>query len=66
MTTDIIQLTVCQRRYEVACIQGRHTKPSFVTSVEAKPPGVSLESTIIHDGPFLSWSVELQHGWAQD
>jgi hypothetical protein len=27
------------------------TKPSGVTSVEARPPGVSLESTINHEGP---------------
>ena len=27
------------------------TKPSGVTSVEARPPGVVLQSTIIHDGP---------------
>jgi len=33
----------------------------LVTSVEARPPGVSFESRIIHDGPSLSWSVELQH-----
>jgi len=30
---------------------GRLTKPSGVTSVEARPPGVSFESIIIHDGP---------------
>lgn len=30
------------------------TKPSGVTSVEARPPGTSLESTIIHDWS-LSW-----------
>jgi hypothetical protein len=28
------------------------TKPSGVQSVEARPPGVSFESTIIHEGPF--------------
>jgi hypothetical protein len=28
------------------------TKPSFVTSVEARPPGISLESTMSHEGPF--------------
>jgi hypothetical protein len=27
------------------------TKPSGVTSVEARPPGFSLASMIIHDGP---------------
>lgn len=31
--------------------RGRPTKPSGVISVEARPPGVSLESMIIHDGP---------------
>jgi len=28
------------------------TKPSGVTSVEARPPAFSLESMIIHEGPF--------------
>ena len=27
------------------------TKPSGVTSVDAKPPGVSFVSMIIHEGP---------------
>ena len=27
------------------------TKPSGVTSVDASPPGVSFESTIIQEGP---------------
>ncbi len=27
------------------------TKPSGVVSVEARPPGVELESIIIHEGP---------------
>ena len=31
---------------------GRLTKPSGVVSVEARPPGVSLASTINHEGPF--------------
>jgi hypothetical protein len=30
---------------------GGRTKPSGVTSVDARPPGVLFESTIIHDGP---------------
>lgn len=29
-----------------------HTNPSGVVSVEARPPGVSFESIIIHEGPF--------------
>ena len=33
--------------------RGELTKPSGVVSVEARPPGVSLESTISHEGP--SW-----------
>lgn len=32
---------------------GRHTKPSGVTSVEARPPGTSLLSTIIQSGPLI-------------
>ena len=40
----------------------RHTKPSGVTSVEARPPGTSLLSTIIHEGPFCrSQSTFLCH-----
>lgn len=31
------------------------TKPSGVVSVEARPPGIGLESTIIHEGP--SWCL---------
>jgi hypothetical protein len=31
---------------------GRLTKPSGVVSVDARPPGVSFESTISHEGPF--------------
>lgn len=35
------------------CIRGGFlTKPSGVTSVEARPPAFSLESKINHDGPF--------------
>lgn len=29
------------------------TKPSGVTSVDARPPGVVLESTMSHDAPFF-------------
>ena len=32
-------------------IVARLTNPSGVTSVDASPPGISLESMIIHDGP---------------
>lgn len=34
------------------CEEKLLTNPSGVTSVEARPPGVSFESTIIHEGPF--------------
>jgi hypothetical protein len=34
---------------------GALTKPSGVTSVEARPPGVSLESMISHDGLFCRY-----------
>jgi hypothetical protein len=33
------------------------TNPSGVTSVEARPPGVLLQSTIIHEGPFWNRSA---------
>ena len=51
MATDIVKL-----EWEVSVgalteCDGSRTKPSGVTSVEARPPGVSLESMIIHDGP---------------
>ena len=53
MTANIIQLsdqlTASEKQNNVAAAL---TKPSLVTSVEAKPPGVSLESMISHDGPF--------------
>jgi hypothetical protein len=37
--------------------RSKHTKPSGVTSVEARPPGISLESIINQEGP--SYSIEL-------
>lgn len=40
--------------------RSRLTNPSFVTSVEARPPGVSLESMINHDGP--SWKNQSLQG----
>ncbi len=53
MTADIIQLLHQSAKEHLALAQGQAlTKPSLVTSVEARPPGVSLESMIIHDGPF--------------
>jgi hypothetical protein len=52
MATDVVELAGSRqwggRRGEGA---RRLTKPSGVTSVEARPPGVALESIIIHDGP---------------
>lgn len=34
------------------CEEKLLTNPSGVTSVDARPPGISFESTIIHEGPF--------------
>ena len=52
MSADIVQLVFCQiAETDKVCTEEILTKPSFVTSVEARPPGVSFESTIIHDGP---------------
>jgi len=53
MATDIVELGG-----GLAWVNSRQeqlTKPSGVTSVEARPPGVSLESTIIHEGPSCQW-----------
>jgi hypothetical protein len=51
VATDIVELSIA-----VSAAQNLQplsakllTKPSGVTSVEARPPGTSLESTIIHD-----------------
>lgn len=62
VTTDIVELKKKKRNCGQKkifyilfreCERGdRHTKPSGVTSVEAKPPGVSLLSTINQEGPF--------------
>lgn len=49
MTSDIVELYLVSG----VCIGlWRLTKPSFVTSVDARPPGILLESMIIHEGPF--------------
>ena len=52
VSANIVELITGQRvvARSTWCYMG-HTKPSGVTSVDAKPPGVSLESMIIHDGP---------------
>lgn len=64
MSTDIVELSACYfcARVEGQLIEGRRTKPSGVISVEAKPPGVSFESMINHDGPscaYVSVAVEI-------
>lgn len=41
------------------------TKPSGVTSVLARPPGVSLLSTIIHEGPSWFKSVEVVQNYKE-
>jgi hypothetical protein len=56
VAADIVELSMAvsaaQLRLEV-CVK-LLTKPSGVTSVEARPPGISLESTINQDWS-LSW-----------
>lgn len=52
MTANIIQLCDKSAGSQVQnSAAAALTKPSFVTSVDARPPGVSLESMINHDGP---------------
>jgi hypothetical protein len=52
MATNIVELRAGSVRLLSSQLErGRLTKPSGVTSVEARPPGVSFESMIIHDGP---------------
>ena len=53
VATDIVKLhaTLALTAPNVHFLKPTLTNPSGVTSVEAKPPGVSFESTIIHDGP---------------
>jgi hypothetical protein len=53
MAADIVELYLSSVSLSRR-LDGSHTKPSFVTSVEARPPGVSFESTIIQEGPFWS------------
>lgn len=67
MTANIVQLDLTQSAFwhwssvskRQALGRGRLTKPSGVTSVAARPPALSPESTINHDGPFCveQWSV---------
>lgn len=54
VTTDIVKLLFSQFLFSLSfhLIRSERTKPSGVTSVEARPPGVSLESTINHEGLF--------------
>lgn len=66
VATDIVQLenggSPGQRLFDLAERERRsrrgegskHTKPSGVTSVEARPPGISLESMINQEGPSYS------------
>lgn len=53
VTTDIEKLYAISLCLPMTVtLEGSRTKPSGVTSVEAKPPGVSWLSTINHEGPF--------------
>ena len=54
MAADIVELGGGRALAECAQKAGKvygHTKPSGVMSVEARPPGMSVVSMIIHDGP---------------
>jgi hypothetical protein len=53
MAADVVELWLMRWR-AANWAREELTKPSGVTSVEAKPPGVSFESTISHEGP--SWA----------
>lgn len=50
VSTDIIQLAMVSRGEQLTI--NRLTKPSGVVSVDARPPGVSFESTMTHDLEF--------------
>lgn len=55
VATDIVQLLIAlvgEKHSQWG--QSQLTKPSGVTSVEARPPGVSLESIISHEALFYS------------
>lgn len=59
MTTNIVELGAHLLALEKSkgtgsgsCKEKLLTNPSGVMSVEARPPGVSFESTIIHEDPF--------------
>jgi hypothetical protein len=52
VAANIIQLPPVSRDLAQTDVLAALTNPSFVTSVEARPPGVSFESMIIQDGPF--------------
>lgn len=59
MPANIVELGACQSKFlrsSETRLATRLTKPSGVISVEASPPGVSLESMIIHDGPSCALS----------
>ena len=51
MASHVVQLRFASVVVERSPVKRVHTKPSGVTSVEARPPGVSLQSMIFHDGP---------------
>ena len=57
MAADVVELEGVSNVGSMAAL-ARLTKPSGVMSVEARPPGTSLLSTIIHDGPFCGWSAQ--------
>ena len=69
MTAHIVKLSLmlanarlCASIADLREWKGNHTNPSSVTSVDANPPGISFESTIIQDGPSYTLH-KLDHGW---
>lgn len=57
MAANIVELGKLAHNLQLRI--GRLTNPSGVTSVEARPPGVSFESIIIHDGPSCEGQLSL-------
>lgn len=52
VATDIVKLSgALDPEFAEPVTSTLLTKPSGVVSVEARPPGISFESTIIHEGP---------------
>ncbi len=60
MAADIVELRARSGFKKSRGVEQWRTKPSAVVSVEARPPAVSLQSIIIHDGPSFAL---ISHAW---